>query len=152
MLGAGWTGFGGRGSSSDVLVIGDTSHAALFPATAGVIHHGGSGTTHTAARAGVPQLILPQFADQHFWGHRVHTLGLGPAPLSPNKLTVDRLVRALTALLRERRYAHVARRMSQTLRRESGIAGAVATIESVAAGAGVALRGAGTRRVARTAA
>ncbi len=132
VLGAGWTGFGGRGSSSNVLVIGDTSHAALFPATAGVIHHGGSGTTHTAARAGVPQLVLPQFADQHFWGHRVHRLGLGPAPLSPKTRSVDQLTRALTALLTKRRYTHAVQQLAETLGRESGTAGAVATIESLA--------------------
>jgi UDP:flavonoid glycosyltransferase YjiC (YdhE family) len=34
------------------LVIGDTPHDWLFPRTVAVIHHGGSGTSHFAARAG----------------------------------------------------------------------------------------------------
>jgi sterol 3beta-glucosyltransferase len=31
-----------------------------------VIHNGGSGTTHSAARAGMPSVVLPFAADQFF--------------------------------------------------------------------------------------
>jgi UDP:flavonoid glycosyltransferase YjiC (YdhE family) len=37
----------------------------LLPLCAGIIHHGGAGTTLTALDAGVPQLVLPFGADQH---------------------------------------------------------------------------------------
>lgn len=39
-------------------------HGALFPRCAVVVHHGGSGTTAAAARAGVPQVVLPMMLDQ----------------------------------------------------------------------------------------
>ncbi|MEV6639730.1 glycosyltransferase [Amycolatopsis sp. NPDC051371] len=38
--------------------------AAVLPIAALVVHHGGSGTTLGALAAGVPQLVLPQGADQ----------------------------------------------------------------------------------------
>src|SRR5262249_28546219 len=38
--------------------------AQLLPRVAAVVHHGGSGTTLGALSVGVPQLILPQGADQ----------------------------------------------------------------------------------------
>jgi len=44
-----------------------------------VIHHGGAGTTTVAARAGAPQLIVPQIGDQPYWAGRVRDLGIGAA-------------------------------------------------------------------------
>lgn len=40
-------------------VVRTAPHAKLFPLVAAVVHHGGSGTTANALRAGVPQVILP---------------------------------------------------------------------------------------------
>jgi UDP:flavonoid glycosyltransferase YjiC (YdhE family) len=42
-----------------------------------VVHHGGSGTTLGCAGAGVPQLFLPQGADQFFNAQAVTTAGAG---------------------------------------------------------------------------
>ena len=50
---------------------------------AAVIHHSGAGTVATAARAGVPQMVLPQGADQVRWRSEIVKLGLGPtAPIT----------------------------------------------------------------------
>jgi sterol 3beta-glucosyltransferase len=46
-------------------------HDWLFPRVAGVVHHGGAGTTAAGLRAGVPTVIKPFFGDQFFWGDRV---------------------------------------------------------------------------------
>jgi len=56
----------------------DVPHEWLFPRVALAIHHGGAGTTHTAARAGIPQIVLPIGADHFFWGHRVALKGAAP--------------------------------------------------------------------------
>jgi vancomycin aglycone glucosyltransferase len=87
----GWAGMGQDIASKKVKVIGYTSHHKLFPLMSAVIHHGGSGTTHTAAWAGIPQVVLPQLSDQFRWSERIWTLGLGPRPISKNKLTVETL-------------------------------------------------------------
>jgi vancomycin aglycone glucosyltransferase len=52
---------------------------ALFRRVAAVVHHGGAGTTTAAAIAGVPQVVIPQMYDQHYWAERVERLGVGRA-------------------------------------------------------------------------
>ncbi|MGF1666860.1 MAG: glycosyltransferase [Acidimicrobiia bacterium] len=93
VLGSGWAGLAYEGD--DVLVVGDTPHSHLFPRMAAVIHHGGAGTTHTAARAGVPQIVVPFFADQPFWARRVEALGIGPAGIPRKDLTTQLLAEAI---------------------------------------------------------
>lgn len=96
----GWTGLGEKARApKEVLLIREAPHKQLFPRMAAVVHHGGSGTTHNAARAGVPQLIAPQILDQYFWGERIYQLGLGPRPQPAAKLTKGKLVTALRELL-----------------------------------------------------
>ncbi|MBP2474498.1 UDP:flavonoid glycosyltransferase YjiC (YdhE family) [Crossiella equi] len=51
--------------------------SALLPVSTAIIHHGGSGSTLTAADAGVTQLIVPQGADQFFNAERVAKRGCG---------------------------------------------------------------------------
>jgi sterol 3beta-glucosyltransferase len=65
---------------------------------AGIIHHGGSGTTHNAARSGQPQAIIPQMLDQYFWGKRIFDLGIGPKPVPQTSLTKRKLVKILREL------------------------------------------------------
>lgn len=150
IVGAGWAGLGANGMLKDVLVVGDTPHAALFPRTAGVVHHGGSGTTHTVARAGVPQLVMPQIADQHYWGHRVQQLALGPAPLPAKKATAVSLARALCELTGDVTYGCAARRVAQRVAEDRGVAAAVEIIERQVEGAHVAsVRAGGIGRAAR---
>jgi UDP:flavonoid glycosyltransferase YjiC (YdhE family) len=48
-----------------------------------VVHHGGSGTTLSCAGAGVPQLFLPQGADQFFNAAAVVRIGAGRQLLGP---------------------------------------------------------------------
>ncbi|MFO7912046.1 MAG: hypothetical protein R6V15_07770, partial [Desulfotignum sp.] len=82
-----------------VFFIRDYPHQALFPRMAAVIHHGGAGTTATAAAAGVPQVVVPHILDQHYHGHRVFLSGLGPAPIPVSQLTRERLSHALAHCL-----------------------------------------------------
>ena len=45
----------------------DVPYDFLFPRVRAVIHHGGSGTTHSALRCEKPQAIIPHLGDQFFW-------------------------------------------------------------------------------------
>ena len=83
----------------DCLSIGEVNVHALFSRVAAVVHHGGAGTTTAAALAGVPQLVIPNHYDQHYWAQRVHTLGIGVAH-APGAPTGDSLVNALEQSLR----------------------------------------------------
>ncbi len=84
-------------ASADTLVVGDTNQQALFPRVAAVVHHGGAGTTATAARAGVPQVVAPMFGDQFYWASRVRALGIGTAVTRASAL--DGLASALRQAL-----------------------------------------------------
>jgi UDP:flavonoid glycosyltransferase YjiC (YdhE family) len=99
LISQGWAGLGDAALPENVMVIGDVSHARLFPRTAAVVHHGGAGTTHTAARAGVPQIVVPHLLDQFYFARRVHALGVAPPPIARKRLTVAQLAETLWAVL-----------------------------------------------------
>ncbi|MPZ53039.1 MAG: glycosyltransferase [Acidimicrobiia bacterium] len=67
----------GATPNNSVLPVESIPHSWLFPRMAGVVHHGGAGTTAAVLRAGVPSLVIPMFADQPFWARRVTFLGAG---------------------------------------------------------------------------
>jgi len=95
VLSEGWAGLGGGALPEGFFVTGAVSHAALFPRMAAVVHHGGAGTTTTAARAGVPQVVVPHVLDQYYWACRVERLGLGPPALPRRHLAPEALARAI---------------------------------------------------------
>jgi UDP:flavonoid glycosyltransferase YjiC (YdhE family) len=68
-----------------------------------VVHHGGSGTTLAAAAAGIPQLFLPQGADQFANAAAVTAVGAGHtvATGSAAATTTDALIHAAGALLED---------------------------------------------------
>ena len=75
----GWSGIDPKPLPDNFFAIGDTPHDWLFPRVAAVIHHGGSGTSHSAARAGVPSIVSPFAGDQFFWAERLRLAGVAPA-------------------------------------------------------------------------
>ena len=125
VLGTGWTGLGGGDLPGHVFPVGDTDHALLFPRCAAVMHHGGCGTVHAAARAGAPQFIMPQIADQFYWGDRICRLGLGPSPVPPGSLTAKKLAGILADMSGNEAYARNAGRLAAEMRGEDGVAGVV---------------------------
>lgn len=62
-----------------------------------VVHHGGSGTTLGTAAAGLPQLVLPQRADQYDNAEAVAASGVGRM-LYPDELTPEAVASAVAAL------------------------------------------------------
>ncbi|MFQ5416477.1 MAG: glycosyltransferase [Myxococcota bacterium] len=99
LISKGWAGLGGSPLPHGVLAIDPVSHASLFPRVAAVVHHGGAGTTHAAARAGVPQIVIPHVLDQFYFGRRVFALGIGPRPIPRRQLTPEQLADTVRATL-----------------------------------------------------
>jgi len=66
VIARGWMGLGGYGAPERVFFCDEVPHRTLLPHLAGIAHHGGSGTVHSAARAGIPQFVMPQLADQFY--------------------------------------------------------------------------------------
>jgi vancomycin aglycone glucosyltransferase len=110
----GWTDLTLPDRASDCLLIGEVNQQALFERVAAVVHHGGAGTTHAAARAGAPQVVSPQHYDQPYFARRIDELGIGAAHAQGSP-TADSLTAALTRALESdvrARAAGVAFRMS----------------------------------------
>jgi sterol 3beta-glucosyltransferase len=104
-------------------------HDWLFPQVAAVVHHGGAGTTAAGLRAGRPTVICPFFGDQPFWGRRVHDLGVGSTPIPQKKLTAEKLAAALREVTTSPAIRAQADALGDRIRREDGVARAVAFIE-----------------------
>jgi UDP:flavonoid glycosyltransferase YjiC (YdhE family) len=115
ILARGWAGLGDGPLPESVFCAGPLPHASLFPRVAAVVHHGGAGTTTTAARSGAPQIVVPHLLDQHYWGHRVHLLGVAPPPLLRTKLSADRLGALISASLENELLADRARELAERL-------------------------------------
>jgi len=96
-------------------------HYLVFPKCNAVIHHGGCGTTHSVARSGKPQMITPLFIDQHYWGHRVYTLGLGPNYINIGKISFNKLENKIKNLILNHDYQKNAIKIAEKMSHEDGI-------------------------------
>lgn len=112
-----------------VITVDSVPHDWLFPQVAAVVHHGGAGTTAAGFRAGVPSVVLPQFADQPFWARRVHALGVGPPPIVRRRLSLARLTEAIHVATTDPAIAGRAAALGEQLRSEDGVARAVEIVD-----------------------
>lgn len=132
LLAHGWADLDLDGEADDGFAVGDVNQQALFRRVACVIHHGGAGTTTAATRAGAPQVVLPQIADQPYFAGRVAALGLGVAHDGPTP-TVESLSAALgTALAPETRSRAAA--VADSIRADGAALAAKRLLELVSGG------------------
>jgi sterol 3beta-glucosyltransferase len=100
----------------------------LFPRMAAVIHHGGSGTTGSGLRAGVPGMITPFTFDQGFWGRRLAELAVGLPPIPFPSLSPTRLAEAMVRLTSDETMKRRAAELGQQIRAENGVDAAVRSL------------------------
>jgi len=129
VIGSGWAGLGGGRLPDTMRVVGAVPHGRLFPRMAAIVHHGGAGTTHTAARAGVPQVIVPHLVDQFHWAHTVHGSALSPPPLRKPDLTGRALGERIAQAMQDVSMRARARELAAQMKRD-GVARAIEHIES----------------------
>ena len=129
LLATGWGGLSPTDLGDDLFVLEQAPHDALFPHCAAVVHHGGAGTTAAGLRAGRPTVVCPFFGDQPFWGRRVHTLGVGPAPIRQTDLTAPRLAAAIQQATGSDAVRQRAEALGRTIRAEDGVGAAVRFVE-----------------------
>ncbi len=98
LVGRGWADLAAVDDRGDCLLVGEVNQQALFGRVPAVVHHGGAGITTTAARAGAPQVVVPQIGDQPYWAGRVAELGIGTAHDGPTP-TTESLTDALSTAL-----------------------------------------------------
>lgn len=115
-------------AGEDVLEVDAVPHDLVLPGATVAVHHGGAGTVHAAARAGVPQVVLPFMGDQPFWAGVVSRAGLGVR--APRRLRPGTVATALAAAAA---CAPVARDIAARMGTEDGAAAAARLIEEAAA-------------------
>lgn len=129
IISRGWGGIKETSPRKGCLFIGDVPHELLFPRVAAVVHHGGAGTIATAARAGVPQVVVPYMADQFQWRTQIVKLGLGPHASLFKMLSAKGLSRAVGECLSNEKYRKKAEEISSVLRDTDGVELTVREIE-----------------------
>ncbi|HEY8209506.1 MAG TPA: glycosyltransferase, partial [Myxococcaceae bacterium] len=129
----GWAGLDADQAPDGVLFIGPEPHGKLFPRCAAVVHHGGAGTTHAAARAGVPQVVMPHLLDQFYWAHRVALAGVGPGAVRRHTADPEPLAHAIRACVEDRGLQDRARALGARIAGD-GADRAAQLLERVAAG------------------
>ena len=130
---SGWGGIHADDLPDSVYLLDSAPHSWLFPRMKMVVHHGGAGTTAAGLRAGVPSLLIPHFADQPFWGRRVHELGVGPKAIPRNKLNADNLANAIQQAITDPTMRQKAHQLGKKIRAEDGVANAVKAIQTIIA-------------------
>lgn len=121
----GWAALSPTELPENMFMIDSVPHDWLFPRMAAAVHHGGAGTTGASLRAGIPTIVVPFFADQPFWGRRVHALGVGPEPIQRRSLSVKNLARAIEIAVGDESMYRNASTLGERIRSEDGVKDAV---------------------------
>jgi UDP:flavonoid glycosyltransferase YjiC (YdhE family) len=129
----GWSGADVSGLPANFFAVGDIPHAWLFPQTSLVVHHGGSGTSHSATRAGVPSVVVPFAGDQFFWADRLCRIGVAAGPVRGKDLRAQDLARNIDLAGRDGMRSR-AREAGQKMMAEEGLTVAISAIEEIMAG------------------
>lgn len=126
------SGFGGLQPGKhgdDILVTNGVLYSWLLPRCAAMVHHGGAGSMSDGLHAGRPSLGVPFGFDQPLWAQRIHDIGVAPAPIPAQDLTVERLTEAVRQLVEDPSLADGARRVAAALAAEDGVERAVELLE-----------------------
>ncbi|MBD2435879.1 glycosyltransferase [Nostoc sp. FACHB-110] len=100
-------------------------HDWLFPQMAAIVHHGGTGTTMSSLRSGVPTLIVPLEGDQFLWAYIVPKLGLGPKPVLQKQISAANIAQAIEIAINDKNIQRNAAAMGAKIRAENGVNSAV---------------------------
>lgn len=107
---------------------------AVMPHAAAMVGHGGLGTTLAGLAGGVPQVVLPLFADQLYNAERVAAIGAGTAlPMGPEGL--GGLTAAVRDLLADGSARAGAQRAAAEIAALPAVEAAVPRLEGIAGGA-----------------
>jgi UDP:flavonoid glycosyltransferase YjiC (YdhE family) len=119
-------------ASPNLATVGPMDHRPLFARASLVVHHGGSGTTHTVALAGIPQVVVPHVGDQRYWADRLHRLSVAPKPFDARALDASRLAGAVLTAAADPARGAAAAELAARMRDEDGVQEAADALESVA--------------------
>lgn len=90
----------------------------IFPRVYGVIHHGGSGTTHMSLKHGCVTMIIPHIIDQFVWNRIVGKTGAGPKGISFRNVTEKRLEVKILELMHNESFKKKAGQLAAQMEKE----------------------------------
>lgn len=122
---------------ANVRSVGFLALSAFLPSCSLIVHHGGSGTTAAPLSYGVPQLVLPGFADNSMAAERVVDRGVGLSA-DPTTATVATVRALVDRLLTEPAFAAAAREVSAEM---AGQPSPASVMERVASAMATGTRG-----------
>jgi UDP:flavonoid glycosyltransferase YjiC (YdhE family) len=115
-----------------VKIVDTLGQVAVFPACRAIVHHGGSGTTAAALRAGIPTLILFAFwLDQPIWAVAVEQLKVGSCRHF-STTTQESLVAILNEILAPQYHARAREVAAQMTKPAESLARAADLLEDAA--------------------
>ena len=91
----------------------------IFPKMYGVIHHGGSGTTHLALKYGCATMIVPHVIDQFVWNKIIHEKGVGPEGIKINKISEKKLEPKIINLMNNKSFKKRAEQIALNMEQEN---------------------------------
>jgi MGT family glycosyltransferase len=128
---------GPRGEPGSVGPLPENVHVARYvpqtqvlPHVALVVSHGGSGTFLASLGYGIPQLCIPQAADQFANAAAAHRVGAG-LTIEPGAVSPDRVRVAAGRLLREPAFREAARKVQTEIQEMPGPEAVADKIESM---------------------
>lgn len=130
VINQGWAGLGKTQMPSYAYVVQSVSHHLLFPQMAGILHHGGAGTTAAASLSGSPQTIIPHLLDQYYWAQQIDKCEVGPKSCWKIRLTTKRLQRIFSQMTNPI-YKQNAKKIGEHLRARNGLKEAQNALEAV---------------------
>ena len=91
----------------------------ILPKIYGVIHHGGSGTTHLALKYGCATMIIPHIIDQFVWNKIIYNMGAGPKGIKVNKITTKNLEPRILELINNSSFKKKAEQIASQMVKEN---------------------------------
>ncbi len=106
-------------SSDNIHFVNNLPYDWIFPQMYAIIHHGGSGTTHTALKYACPNLVIPHILDQPYWNKTITKLHLGPKGVSIKNLNEKKFEPKLLDLINNKSYKINAELIAEQMKKEN---------------------------------
>ncbi|WP_192349641.1 glycosyltransferase [Algoriphagus sp. Y33] len=106
-------------SDESIFYVNQIPYDWILPKLYGIIHHGGSGTTHQGAAHGCVQMIVPHIIDQYFWNRIIEMRKLGPLGTSIHNFDANKFEIALIDFWKNREYAANAAQFAEKIKHEA---------------------------------
>lgn len=131
LLLTGWGGLHNAELPENIFQISSCPFSWLLPRMKAIVHHGGAGTAADGFRAGKPQITIPTFSDQPFWGRMIYQHGVGPKPLPNKKITTRLLTSTINQVDNDHEMQRRAAIVGKRIRADNGVGRAVEVIKHV---------------------